>query len=231
MSLTDELRQETEQILRERWTRRDGSVVPDTDNLKLSNDGVDLDATVLYADLAGSTVLVDTKTPTFAAEVYKSYLHCAAKIIRSEEGEITAYDGDRVMAVFIGGYKSSRAIRAAMKINYARVNIINPAIERQYPLQSNIVNHSIGIDTSKLMVARTGIRGANDLVWVGPAANYAAKLSSLDPNYTWITKAVYDRAEQWATEGSNGQNMWESRTWTTMGGKPIYRSNWHWRVE
>ena len=33
----------------------------------------------------------------------------------------------------------------------------------------------LGIDTSKLFVARTGIRKSNDLVWVGRAANYAAK--------------------------------------------------------
>ena len=57
-----------------------------------SNDGVNLDATVLYADMADSTALVDKYTKTFAAEIYKTYLHCAAKIITSEGGTITAYD-------------------------------------------------------------------------------------------------------------------------------------------
>jgi len=37
-----------------------------------------------------------------AAEIYKTYLHCAAKIIRSEGGSITSYDGDRIMGIFIG---------------------------------------------------------------------------------------------------------------------------------
>jgi class 3 adenylate cyclase len=51
----------------------------------------------------------------FAAEIYKTFLHCAAKIIRSEDGVITAYDGDRIMAVFIGNAKNTSAVRAALK--------------------------------------------------------------------------------------------------------------------
>ena len=70
-------------------------------HLRFGNDGVNLAATVLYADLSGSTRLVDTKKATFAAEVYKTYLACAARIVKNEGGAVTAYDGDRVMAVFI----------------------------------------------------------------------------------------------------------------------------------
>ena len=50
-------------------------MVPESDDLKLSNDAVNLDATVLYADMAGSTNLVSTYKPEFAAEVYKTFLH------------------------------------------------------------------------------------------------------------------------------------------------------------
>lgn len=47
--------------------------------------------------------------PHFAAEIYKSYLHCASKIIRCENGVITAFDGDRVMGIFIGDLKNTSA--------------------------------------------------------------------------------------------------------------------------
>jgi class 3 adenylate cyclase len=43
----------------------------------------------------------------FAAEIYKSYLISACRIIRDNGGEITAFDGDRVMAVFIGNMKNT----------------------------------------------------------------------------------------------------------------------------
>lgn len=142
-------------------------VVPSDDSLKLGNDAVQLDATVLYADLADSTKLVDGRSASFAAEIYKTFLHCAARIVRSESGIITAYDGDRIMAVYIGGAKNTSAVRTALKINHAVSFIINPAKGLQYPNETYALKHVVGIDSSKLFVARTGVRGANDLVWVG----------------------------------------------------------------
>jgi len=80
------------------------------------------------------------------------------------------------MAVFIGGTKNSAAAKTALQLSYL-VAQINVAMKEAYPNTSYQLRQAIGIDTSKLFVARTGIRNANDLVWVGRAANYAAKLS------------------------------------------------------
>jgi class 3 adenylate cyclase len=230
MALKDDLNTEVAAIFKTAWTERKGTVVPDDTSVKLNNDAVHLDATVLYADLADSTILVDKYKKPFAAEVYKSFLHCAAKIMRSEGGMVTAYDGDRVMAVFIGAMKNSTAVRAAMKINWCRKFLIQPAIKKQYSTTEFVLHHVCGIDTSALLVAKTGIRGSNDLVWVGRAANYAAKLAALDHAYpTWITKSVYDVLMK-PSKFSNGVDMWESRSWTSMGGMTIYRSAYHWAL-
>ena len=115
--------------------------------------------------IAESTRLVTSYPAQFAAEIYKSYLHCAAKVISNNGGVITAYDGDRVMAVFIGNLKNTSATKSALQINYCVTEIINPAMHNQYPeLDSSfMVRQAVGIDTSELFVARTGIRGANDL--------------------------------------------------------------------
>lgn len=94
----------------------------------------------------------------FAAEIYKTFLHCAAKILRDAGGAITAYDGDRVMAVFIGNPKNTPAARAALKINYAMTEIVRPALKRQYPNDTYDPKHVVGIDTSELFIARTGVR-------------------------------------------------------------------------
>lgn len=62
-----------------------------------------------------------------------------------------------------------------------------------YPKTTFEIRHVVGIDTSDPWVDRTGVRRANDLVWVGPAANYAAQLTERNTNYpTWITHRVYD---------------------------------------
>ncbi len=227
MGISDDLKSEVQNIFKSTWTIREGRTVPAPEDLKLANDGVRLDATVLYADIDGSTDMVDKLKPEVAAELYKTYLLCAARIIRSEGGEITAYDGDRVMAVFIGDSKNSSAAKCALKINYAVTQIINPSFKVAYPSSTFALRQVVGIDTGSLLVARTGIRGANDLVWVGPAANYSAKLTSNSehPFATFITKAVYDALNPETKTAKGGLNMWEARVWKS---KTIYRSSYWW---
>ncbi len=229
MSLGDELKRQIAIIFRQSWSTRDGQKVPEPADVKLGNDAVKIDAAVLYADLDASTELVDDYYPSFAAKIYKSYLHCAAKIIKSESGTITAYDGDRIMATFKGNGKNTLAVRAALKINYAVQNIINPAIRAQYDTTYS-VRQTVGIDTSPLFVVRTGIRGSNDLVWVGPAANYTAKLCDLSPDYpTRITDSVYKMLHK-SVKVSGGQAMWKECNWAARPGRTIYRSTWLWQV-
>jgi class 3 adenylate cyclase len=231
MGLKADLEAEVATTFRSAWTERDGTVVPLDESIKLTNDAVKLTATVLYADMAQSTDLVDSYKKHFAAEVYKAYLHCAAKVIRSEGGAITAYDGDRIMAVFIGDSRNTSAVRAALKINWCRINIVNEGIKAQYSSTTYQVKHTVGVDTSELWVARTGIRGSNDLVWVGRAANHAAKLCTLDSAYpTWISGEVYDSMHKSTKESTSGATMWEARIWTTMSNRRVYRSNYTWSV-
>ena len=231
MSLGGELADEVRRIFKQKWSTRKGIKVPESEDLRLGNDAVELDGTVLYADLDASTNLVDGYEPAFAAEIYKTYLHCAAKIIRSEEGVITSYDGDRIMAVYIGESKNTCAARSALKINYTVTKIINPLLKKYYPRTDYRVRQVVGIDTSALFVARTGIRGSNDLVWVGRAANYAAKLSSLSADYpSRLTEAVYNKLPESVRYADDGRLMWEPVTWTDMNRMMIYRSTWRWRI-
>ena len=132
MTLQTDVESAVNEILRTRWTTREGQKVPDTEDVQLGNHAVLLDATVLYADMSDSTDLVDRYKPAFAAEMYKSFLYSAAKIIRARTGVITSFDGDRIMGVFIGTGKNTHAAKCALQINYAVKKIINPAISNQY---------------------------------------------------------------------------------------------------
>lgn len=231
MSLKDELIDQVGKIFQDPWTERDGLVVPEAKDIALANAAVKLDsATVLYADMSDSTSLVKNKTWKFAAEIYKSFLYCAARIIVSENGTITAYDGDRIMAVYIGSTPDTSAARAALKINYCRIHIITPLLRKQYPSETYEPKHVVGIDRSPLRAARTGARGANDLVWVGRSANYAAKLTTLPNTHsTRITADVYNKlADNLKT--TDGKPMWEQMTWNAMNGMTIYRSTWFWPI-
>ncbi|OAJ60779.1 adenylate/guanylate cyclase [Paraburkholderia ginsengiterrae] len=224
--MRQQLTQYVNSVFDTNWTTRNGQVVPVETDIALGNDAVQLDAVVLYADLSDSTVLVDRWNAWFAADIYKVFLHCAAKIIRESGGAITAYDGDRVMAVFIGDNKENRAVRAAMKLNFAVSDVIRPAKAAKWPADSYVLKHVVGIDASPLFVARTGIRGANDLVWVGPAANHAAKLAaSPDTHQTYITPAVFGQLDI-GLRAVNGVAVWE--TWQSNSlNYQVFRSTWH----
>lgn len=234
MTLLQELKDNVATVFRSSWTTRDGRVVPDPGDLKLSNDVIVFErATVLYADLTGSTNMVDLAGWQKSAEIYKTFLYCSARIIRNMGGTITSYDGDRVMGIFIGDNQSTAAVKSGMEIYWAVQNVVNPAFKKQYPDSELTVESVVGIDTSTIRAARTGVRGDNDIVWVGRAANYAAKLTEIKQSQkTWITKNVYDwMHESVKMGGEPKRNMWSKHIWTEHDRSEIYGSTWHWSID
>jgi class 3 adenylate cyclase len=237
MALLDDLKSETDKIVRGAWNRRDGTVVPETADLALGNEAVDLEATFLYADLHDSTRLA-TINQRVAAEVFKAYLMGTTRIIRALGGEIRSFDGDRVMGVFVEGAKNTNAAEAGLKINYFFSQVLTPSFNDFYKVSfpnGLPLNQTVGIDTSKVMVVRSGIRNNNDLVWVGRAPNIAAKLSGIrEAGYsTYITKTAFDVMVDSSKFGGNPkQLMWEARTWNdgdAFGVGQVHRSNWRWQ--
>jgi hypothetical protein len=77
------------------------------------------------------------------------------------------------------------------------------------------------------------VRGANDLVWVGRSANYAAKLAALPEDYrSYITADVYNNMNDNVklSENGKGRNMWTALTWTEFNRSTIYGSSWWWSI-
>ena len=226
-----EISDEISQILKTKWSVRDGVKVPEPQDIKLGNDAVKLHATILYADLRESTKMVNKYKHWFSAEVYKSYLKACCEIIKNNDGVITSFDGDRVMAVYIGNRKNTNAVRTALQINYMVLKVINPKIKEIYPDTLFEVKQVVGIDTSELFVARTGVRGDNDLVWVGNAANMAAKMCAIrDGNLsTFISEEVFERINDDA-KYCNKDCMWKTYYWPEYS-KNIYCSSYYWKIE
>lgn len=227
MVLKDELVRDVDEILRYTWPTTVARGVPQPGDISLGDAAKQLDdAVVLYADLDGSTAMVDSMAWWFCAEVYKSFLQCAAKLIRFEGGVITAYDGDRIMGIFVCADACDRAARTAHRLYWIVSNVINSAIASRYPNTSFKVRHSVGIDRSCIRSVRTGVRGDNDIVWVGSSANHAAKLTTLGSNPpTWITQPVYEALSAQLLTSTEGGPVWEPRLWTARRNQLIYCSN------
>jgi class 3 adenylate cyclase len=203
MTFEEDVRSRTASILSEDWAIRDGQVVPKTGDVAQKNGAVRLDATFLYADLAGSTALQKSYKDTFAAKAIRMYLGGAASIIRRRGGSIKSYDGDRVLGVFVGSSMRNDAVKAAFAIHWLVRQVINPMVKQRHEATKTtpwVARHGIGIDTGTAFVARAGVRNSsgehthNDLTFVGRAPNVAAKLSALrgnDAGPIIITHDVY----------------------------------------
>ena len=232
MGFKAELEKQVNDIFSATWERRDGRKVPEDTDLSQGNEAVDLEAAILYTDLSESTKLVDNYRDSFAAENYKAFLQCATRIIRNEGGFIRSFDGDRVMGVFIGDSKNTSAVRCALKIHWAVKKIVQPQLKQYYKNTKYVMRHVTGIDCTKIMATKAGIRNSNDIVWIGKAANHAAKLSSMPCEYpTWITDSVYNMINDSAKFSSDGKNMWVERKWTSQNNRRIYRSTYWWKMD
>jgi len=159
-------------------------------------------------------------------------LACASRIIKANNGVITAFDGDRVMAVYVNKNRHTDAARTALQINCAVKSIVNVMLKETYKDEKYEVRQTVGIDSSDLFVARTGIRKYNDLVWVGRSANMAAKLCSLRNGAfaSFITEEVYSKMDRSAKVGGNPKTpIWEKVYWKEQK-VHIYRSSWTWAL-
>ena len=237
MSLRQDLEKLTAAALSQAWDVRDGRTVPDTDSVLLAGGAVRLDCTVLYADLAESSKLATDFQQRTAAKVVKAFLACMSRLITAHDGQVTSFDGDRVMGVFLGGWKNTNAATCALKMNWTMRAIIRPQLTAYFKSLKKsrfAISHCVGIDTSNVLVVRAGIRGSNDLVWVGRAPNFAAKLSEIrNPPYrSYISGAVFNVLNRSAKYGGEDNRlMWEKRSCEFVGESvTIYRSSWWWSV-
>ena len=212
-------------VLSEAWVITAGTVVPETDDITLKNGGRRIDATYLYADLASSSKLAQTVNDEIVAKVIRSYLNAATRILRHHGGAIRSYDGDRVMAIFIGNGKNSSAATAAYNLNWAVQEVIRSKLDTKWPksLANYTMHHGVGIATGEALIVRAGVRNSNDLVSIGPAPNIAAKLSELrrTPDL-YITSDVYGMLNERAKLRNDGvSTIWSKQQNEWIGGSSV----------
>jgi class 3 adenylate cyclase len=160
------------------------------------------------------------------AALYKSYLECAARLVRRHYGEITSFDGDRIMAIYMGDGMETAAGMTALKLNAAVRHVIRPTFAKQFRLPLLRIRHAVGIDSSPIFAAKIGVRAAADIVWVGRAANYAAKLSAVRsaPMAVYATARAYRKMDRRVKVRLN-ENLWTVYAWEKL---TVYRSTATW---
>ncbi|MEV7879898.1 adenylate/guanylate cyclase domain-containing protein [Streptomyces microflavus] len=239
MGLADDIRSAVTTVAGADWNIRKGNVVPTTESITLKNGAVELDAVYLYADMADSTGLARDFPKTTAAKVIRCYLDATCRVIKAKGGEIRSFDGDRVMAIFIGSNKNTAAAECGLMINHAVSQIVRPVVEAKLPslvTKGWELKHCVGVASGTALVVRGGVRGDDDsdLVSVGRAPNVAAKLSDVreGPYRSYVTAEVFDSLNEKVkySRGDEPKLMWNGPVKHQVGGEmlSVYRSTW-WR--
>lgn len=221
------------------WTvvKQQGSstTVPDSSDLTATT-AKQISATYLYSDIQNSSGLMSISPTETVASVMSAFTKITVRIIRNHDGHIRSFDGDRVMGVFTGPNKMTRAVKAALKIDYAVNQLLDPMIRSQFgSIQRSDwhIRQMTGIATTEALLVKVGIRNNDDILSAGLAPAFAAKLSDLrdgDTHRTAVGAGTYNDLSDEA-KFSNGKNMWTGPYNITIGGKPYsyYKSNYHWK--
>ncbi|MBD8546057.1 adenylate/guanylate cyclase domain-containing protein [Sphingomonas sp. CFBP 8760] len=220
MTWVDTLSTAVDNVFSTSLTERNGTVVPTTDSVT-NSQAVKLNATFLYADLAGSAMLSRVCPWQTTAKIMRAYLDCTTRLIRAWGGEIRSFDGDRVMGVFVGDMKNTHATSCAREIFYTVEKILGPKATIKFDsIRNNGIKlkNGIGIDTGETRAVRAGIRHSNDLIWIGRAPSLAAKLSDVrDYAYcVYISEDSYKFLPD-TSKIVDGKNIWVEQTFTFAG--------------
>jgi class 3 adenylate cyclase len=131
--------------------------------------------TVLFADMAGATVLGEARDPEDVQALQTRYYNIAREVVSAHGGTVEKFIGDAVMAVFglpqAHGDDAQRAMSAALEIR-DRVRV-DPKLAPQQTVR-------IGVNTGEVVATRDN--ASNDFLITGDAVNVAARLQqTADP--------------------------------------------------
>lgn len=199
--------------------------IPKPADIGLGKKAAKLEATSLFIDVRQSSDITNTFRRQTAAKMLKSYYDGAVRIIGSHDGEVVSFNGDGMLALFIGGSRTTQAVDSAQQVDWFIAHILWPKFNRYFDgneaARGQRLNFSVGcgIDDGGIYAVRIGIRGTNDIAWVGRCTNTSAKLSNIlhRPANIAVTRAAYSRLRR-PMRYSAGQHMWSEEKFETFGG-------------
>jgi class 3 adenylate cyclase len=238
MGLREDLTNAVNGFFEGEYTVTEGTAIPDLDDISFGKSGRELSLAMLFVDIRESTKIVDAFRRTTAARMYKSFLHGVAKLARNRNGQLCSFNGDGVLAAFIGDRKNTDAVRTAMNLKWFGKDVLRPKMKKYFENNAEAddldLDFGIGVHSGKVLVVRGGIKGENnnDLVWVGNATNYAVKYSSLgsSPYNIHVSETTYkqmmDEVKLVTVDGKE-KNMWE---YITVEDETVYRTSYQWSI-
>lgn len=148
--------------------------------------------TVMFCDLADSTVLAGRLDAEDLREVIRSYQASAAEVVERYGGHIAQFLGDGLL-VYLGWPEAheddaSRAVLAALGIVEAMATTLNPRLTRDKGVRLSV---RVGIHTGPVVVGAMGGDGRRENLATGETVNIAARLEGrASPDTVLVSQAT-----------------------------------------
>ena len=158
---------------------------------------------VIFADIRGFTRLSENSAPEDVMNLLNRYLKIMCEAVWEEEGTLTAFLGDALMAIFNAPLEQKnhalRAVRAAWKMRLAIMEY-----QRTQP-QDIPVSFGIGVNTGLATVGNLGSQGRmQNYTAIGDVVNVASRMQNgVSDNMVLINETTYIQAYRFVETGQS----------------------------
>jgi adenylate cyclase len=147
--------------------------------------GTELDATVVFSDMRGSTALAEGLSASQVIELINRYLSEMSEAFLDYGGTVVSYMGDGIMAVFGAPLQqpdhADRALRAARSILGERLDAFNAWIDATLGLPPVAIG--VGLHSGHVASGTVGSDRRLEYACVGDTTNTAARVENLTKQY------------------------------------------------
>ncbi len=163
----------------------------------LNLGGETKEISVVFADIRGYTSLSESMPPDKVMDLINGYLKIMCDAIWEEEGTLTAFQGDALMAIFSAPLPQSmhalHAVRAAWKMRAAVLNY-----QQSLPKELH-VSFGFGVNTGLATVGNVGAQGRlQNYTAIGDVINVAARLqNNATNNDIYMSDSTYMQVQSY----------------------------------
>lgn len=161
------------------------------DSAAINLGGETREITVLFADIRGYTQLAERMAPGELVRILNDYLNILTEAIWHEEGTLTMFIGDALMAIFNAPLAQSDHATRATRAAWA----MRAALQRHHaalPPDAESVHYGIGVHTGLAVVGNIGSRERlQNYTAIGDAVNVAQRLQAGAADQIILSAATY----------------------------------------
>lgn len=239
MATNQEVLDKIDEYLNESYLQEETTVVPKRTDLTFGNKVKKMKfAVVMYVDMRKSKAILSDATTFWSVKIHRAFLLALTHCVEKREGHLRSFNGDGILAFFVGDKASSRAVRAAMDVS-GFIAEVNKNLTEQ---NLKVIDYGIGIAQGVVMVAKSGKAGDDqtkqDLIWVGLPVYMAVELSDFarKPKNIWISNNVRTSIGKEkcldVVKNKDGDSKWtkETREFKSVGKKEVRATIWQFSV-